>query len=148
MVLVGEVKEPAGNTTLLENVKQTQSLRDGKTVVEIVVDNQMGGGESQDTLRRTGVKAAVVITHVPERPVELALHEPELLGGDLGVSNECTVVRDERLEFAAQIAALNPVHHEPAVAGTGGDAAVGVDVVEVVADIFPGLNEVFIGRTA
>lgn len=52
---------------------------------------------------------------------------------------------DQGLELAAQIAALDPVDHEATVAGTGGDTVVGVNEVEVLVDVFPAFDEVFVG---
>lgn len=52
---------------------------------------------------------------------------------------------DQGLELAAQIAALDPVDHEATIAGTGGDTVVGVNEVEVLVDVFPAFDEVFVG---
>jgi hypothetical protein len=78
----------------------------------------------------------------------LALHEPQLLSRDLGVRDEGAVVADQGLEFPAQRATLDPVDHETAVAGACGDSVVGVDVVEVLVDVFPALDEVVVGGAA
>lgn len=55
---------------------------------------------------------------------------------------------DQGLEFPAQRATLDPIDHEPAVAGACGDAVVGVDVVEVLVDVLPAFDEVVVGGSA
>lgn len=54
----------------------------------------------------------------------------------------------QRLELASQLASLDPVDHEAAVAGAGGDALRGVHVVKVIADVFPGFDEVTVRGAA
>lgn len=76
------------------------------------------------------------------------LDEPQLLGRDLRIRDESAVVADQCLELAAQIAALDPVDHEPAVAGASGDAVFGVHVGEVLVDVLPGFDEVFVGGSS
>lgn len=70
----------------------------------------------------------------------IVLSEPQLLSGHHIIHDERPVVCDYRLELATQRVPLDPVHHVAAEAGTGGDAVIGVDVVEVVADIFPAFD--------
>jgi hypothetical protein len=57
-------------------------------------------------------------------------------------------VADQGLEFPAERATLDPVDHETAVAGACGDAVVGVDVVEVLVDVFPAFDEIVVGGSA
>jgi hypothetical protein len=45
VVLVREVEEAARDTALLEDVEQGESVRHGETVVEVVVDDEVGGVE-------------------------------------------------------------------------------------------------------
>lgn len=71
VVLIREVQQPAGNTTFLENIEQTQTLRFGQTIVLGAVDDQSGSAELQNVLRRRGVPAAVVVSVGPEGTVEL-----------------------------------------------------------------------------
>lgn len=52
---------------------------------------------------------------------------------------------DQCLELTAQWTSLDPVHHESAVAGTGGNTVIRVDEVEVVSGIFPALDKIVIG---
>ena len=148
MILIREVQEPTRHAPLLKDIENRQSLGNRQAVIQVIVDDKMRGGEAQNALRRRRIPASVVLARFPERPVELALHEPQFLRGDLGVCHEGTVVRDERLEFSAQVAALDPVYHESAEAGAGGDSARGVDVVEIVADVFPAFDEVFVRGAA
>lgn len=104
--------------------------------------------KAQDPLGAARVKPAVILPRLPKRPIELALHEPQFLRGDLCVCDECPVVGYEGFEFSAEVAALDPVYHEPAVGGACGDTVFCVDVGEFVADVFPAFDEVFVGCAA
>ena len=145
MILIREVQEAAGDTTLLKNIEKRQAIRNSKTEVQIIVDNQVRRGELQDALDGTGIPAAVVLASAPEGSVEVALDEPQLLSADLGVGDECSVVGYEGLEFAPEGGALDPVYHETSVGGSGGDGAGGVDVGDVVADVLEALDKVLVG---
>lgn len=52
---------------------------------------------------------------------------------------------DQRFELSPQGIPLDPIDHETAVAGTRCDAVVCVDVIEVIPDIFPALDQVVVG---
>lgn len=52
VILIWETQEPAGDTTLLQDIEQRQAFRHRKTVVLVAVDNQLGGIELQNVLRR------------------------------------------------------------------------------------------------
>lgn len=71
MVLIGEVQEPTGHAALLEHIKQGNALGDREPEIVIVVDDEVGGAELEDVLRRRGVVATVVVSVVPEGAVEL-----------------------------------------------------------------------------
>lgn len=57
-------------------------------------------------------------------------------------------MRNQGLELAAERVPLDPVDHEATEARAGGDAVVGIDVGDVVADVFPALDEVDVGGSA
>lgn len=76
------------------------------------------------------------------------LHKPQLLRRNLSIRDKRAVVGYQRFELAAEIAALDPVDHEAAETGPGCDAAAGVNIVEVVADVFPRLDQVVVRGTA
>lgn len=71
VVLVREVEEPTGNTTLLQDIEKSQALGDGETEVEVAVDNKHGGDPFKDLLGSGGIEAFIVVTGFPEGSVEL-----------------------------------------------------------------------------
>lgn len=71
MGLIGEVKETAGNTLLLEDVEETDTLSDGETEVEVVVDDELGGGPLGDELWLRAIPAVIVLASLEEGSVEL-----------------------------------------------------------------------------
>jgi len=74
----------------------------------------------------------------------IMLNEPKLLGRDLCIGNERSIVADQGLEFATQRVTLNPVDHESTITGASSDAAIGINEVKVVADILPTLHQVVV----
>lgn len=70
--------------------------------------------------------------------------EPELLSGDLRISNESSIVADQCLEFTTQRVSLDPIDHEATITGASCHAAVGVNEVEVIADILPALDQIIV----
>lgn len=73
MGLIGEVKETAGNTLLLEDVEETDTLSDGETEVEVVVDDELGGGPLGDELWLRAIPAVIVLASLEEGSIELEL---------------------------------------------------------------------------
>jgi hypothetical protein len=93
-----------------------------------------------------------MVTHVgaviPNGAVVVALDEPQLVrcvGADL---RRFAVVADERFEFAAEVMALNPVHHVTAEGSSGCDGSVSVDVRHVVAEVLEDFDEIGIWGAA
>ena len=74
-------------------------------------------------------------------------HEEELFSGDLCGTDEGSVMGNHGLEFSAQILTLDPVDHEATETGTGSNAVLNVDVIEVVADVFPAFDEILVWST-
>lgn len=101
MILIRKVQKPTRHPPLLEDIKQRQPLGHRQPIIQIIMDNEMRRIKAQDPLGAARVKAAVILPRLPERPIELALHEPQLLRGDLGIRDECPVVCDQRFEFPA-----------------------------------------------
>jgi hypothetical protein len=164
VVLIREVQQPTGNTTFLENVEQTQTLRFGQAIVFGTVDDQGGSAELQNVLRCRGVPTTVVVSVGPEGAVELShvrkslpkhkwkrgethimLSKPELFSGDLGISHKGSIMGDKCLELPSQRVTLDPIHHETSITGTRSDTVVCVDEVKVVSDILPGLDQIIVG---
>lgn len=71
MILIREVQKPTLNTALLEDIKQGNSLGDGKTVIMIAVDDKMRRRELADLFGGGGIKATVVFTGIPDSAHEL-----------------------------------------------------------------------------
>lgn len=69
MVFIWEVQEATRHTTLLEDVEQQQTLRDGETEVQIVMDDEMGSCPVVDVVE--WVEFLVVVAVVPDCTVEL-----------------------------------------------------------------------------
>ncbi|EZF78110.1 hypothetical protein H105_00740 [Trichophyton soudanense CBS 452.61] len=156
MGLIGEVKETAGNTLLLEDVEETDTLSNGETEVEVVVD---------DELWLRAIPAVIVLASLEEGSVELEImvsrgcfsfhgvntyvvfNEEELVSSDLGGSNEGTVMGDEGLELASEVLSLDPVDHETTEGGTGSNTVVSVNVLDVVVDVFPDLDKILVWST-
>lgn len=72
------------------------------------------------------------------------LNEPELFGGDLCIGNEGSIVAHQCLEFTTQRVTLDPVDHEPTITGARCHTAIGINEVEVIADVFPTLDQVVV----
>lgn len=77
----------------------------------------------------------------------VVFNEEELVSSDLGGSNEGTVVGDEGLELASEVMSLDPVDHETTEGGTGSNTVVSVNVLDVVADMFPDLDKILVWST-
>lgn len=168
VVLIWKAQEAARDTPFLKNVEKAESFSLRQAEVVGVVNDQSGGAELQDALRRRRIPATVVLPSVPECAVKLgsivsgwsfvsfqsqekthlALHEPKFFSRDLGIRHKCSIVGDKSLELAAQRTALNPVDHKATVASTGSNAVVGIDKVKVISDVFPSLHKVFVGIAA
>lgn len=160
VVLVGEVEEPAGNATLLEHVEETETFGDSQTEVEVAVDHESGGDNLDDVLGLGGIPHLVVLAGFPECAVKLKLmlvprrklgnevdtyvvvDEEELFSADLACAHPSSVVGDGGLKVATEWCANDPVHHEATERGTGSNAVLDINVVEVVTNILPAENEV------
>jgi hypothetical protein len=107
VALIGEVQETARHAQTLQDIEGLQSLRDQYTVVQVVMDNELGGAE----VRRVddGIPLLVIGAVVPDCAVVVALDEPQLIGRVAGDLVHLAVVADESLELAAKIVALNPL---------------------------------------
>ena len=71
VVLVGEVQQPAGNTTFLKDIEQTEAFSFSEAIILCAMDDQSGSAELQDVLRCRRVPAAIVVTVGPEGAIKL-----------------------------------------------------------------------------
>jgi hypothetical protein len=71
MVFIGEAEQPTRNTSLLQDIEKRQTLRDGKTIVQVAVDNELWSSELLNMLWGRRVEPTIVLSVVPERAVEL-----------------------------------------------------------------------------
>jgi hypothetical protein len=142
VILVGEVEEAAGDAEQLKGVEHGDTLAHGETVVEVVVDDELRGGEVFGVGQ--GVRLGVDLALVPDGAVVLVQHEEELLGAKVRVGGGYTVVADKSLELVAEVVALDPVGHVAAVRGTGFDGVAGVDEGHGVADVVEGVDQILV----
>ena len=142
VVLVREVEEAAGDAEQLQGIEHGNALADGKAVVEVVVDDELRGGEVAGVGQ--GVRLGVDLTLIPDGAIVLVQHEEELLGAKVRVGGGNTVVADEGLELVAEVVALNPVGHVAAVRGAGFDGVAGVDERHGVADVVEGVDQILV----
>jgi hypothetical protein len=70
MVFVRKVQKAARNSPDLERIEYSESLGDGKTVVEVVMNYQLGGQPVCNM--RCRIPAFEVCTVIPEGSVELS----------------------------------------------------------------------------
>ena len=141
VVLIGEVEEPGGNTAGLEDVEQAQAIALGQTVVEGVVDDELGSGPVGNVV--LGVPLAVRVG-VPDAAVVVVADEPEFLRGPCTLGVGDTVVGDEALELVAEVVGLDPVGHVTTVGSTGGDTVLGVYPWHAAVDVVPGVDQVVV----
>jgi hypothetical protein len=146
MALIREVQEATWHTQSLQHIEGLQRLRDNNTVVQIITDHELGRTEVLGVNER--VPFLVVGAVVPDGAVVVALDKPDLIGGVGADLRHLAVMADERLELAAEVVALDPVHHVAAEGGAGGDGTSGVDVWHVVAEMLKDLDEVGVWCTA
>lgn len=71
MVLIREAKQPAWYTSLLQDIEKRQTLRDGKPIIQITMDNELWGSELFNVLWSRWIPPTVVVSVVPERAIEL-----------------------------------------------------------------------------
>lgn len=95
-----------------------------------------------------GVPFLIVGTVVPHGAIVVALDEPDFVGSVRADIGHFAVVADQRFELVAEVVALDPVHHVAAKRGAGGDGAGGVDVGDVVAEVFEDFDEISVGCAA
>lgn len=55
---------------------------------------------------------------------------------------------NESFELATEWLALDPVNHESSIACSEGNAMIGVDIIEILMNIFPSLYKVFVWGSA
>lgn len=89
------------------------------------------------------VKGVIVL----ELNTYVVLNEEELVSSNLGGSNEGTVMGDEGLELPSKFLSLDPVDHETTERSTSSNTVVSVDVLEVVTNVFPDLEEILVWST-
>lgn len=73
MVLIWEVQQPTGDTALLQDIEERQTLRDGQSIIPGAVNNQLWCVHLQNVLRSRWVPATIVIPIAIESAVELKL---------------------------------------------------------------------------
>jgi len=133
MPLIRKMQKPTRHAQALQHIKRLQRLRNNNAIIQIIPDHKLGRAKVLRMHQR--VPEFVVVAVVPDSAVVVALDEPELVGGVGTDLRHLAVVAYERFEFAAQSVALDPVSHEAAEGGAGGDGARGVDVGDVGADV-------------
>ena len=74
MTFIGEMQEARRHTQALQNVERLQSLGLHNTVIEIVMDDELGGAGIGEMGKR--VPEFVVGAVVPDRAVVVALDKP------------------------------------------------------------------------
>ena len=84
MVLVGEVEETRGDTNVLQNIEQSDTIALRETVVESVVDDELRSRPVGDVVE--GVPLVVGL-RLPDGAVVVMADEPQLLScpGSLGL---------------------------------------------------------------
>lgn len=140
MALIREMQEATRHTQRLQHIESLEWLRNDHTVVQVITNNKLGRAEVLSMVER--VPLLVVGAVVPHGAVVVALDEPDLVGGVGADVGHLAVVADEGFEFAAEVVALDPVHHVAAERGAGGDGVLGVNVVDVVAQMLENLDKV------
>lgn len=109
VALVREMQEPRGYAQTLEDVEGLQALCLDNTVVQFVVDDELGCASVAEI--GEGIPAFVVVAVVPDGAVVVVLDEPDLVGGVGADLVDFAVVADECFELAAEGVALDPVDH-------------------------------------
>lgn len=71
MVFIREAEQSAWYTSLLQDVEKRQTLRDGKPIIQITMDNELWGSELFNVLWSGWIPATIVVSVVPERAIEL-----------------------------------------------------------------------------
>lgn len=71
MVFIREAEQSAWYTSLLQDVEKRQTLRDGKPIIQITMDNELWGSELFNVLWSRWIPATIVVSVVPERAIEL-----------------------------------------------------------------------------
>lgn len=108
MILIGKSKKLALHASHLQRVERCQTLRDRKSVIELVVNDQMRrrpiSGEAGGIPFRPGFWL------FPEWAFEFVEGEVELFRGKLATHTKDTVVGYEGFELAAEIMTLDPIH--------------------------------------
>ncbi|KAG9796265.1 hypothetical protein KCU88_g378, partial [Aureobasidium melanogenum] len=130
------------DASLLQDIEQHDPLRHRQPIVKTAVDDEMRCREIAGVV--DGVPAVVVVAVVPEGAVELVLRKPQLLRVVHAQKVGRTIVRDEGFELSSQIVPLDPIGHVPAIRGPSFDSPIGVDVAEILVDVFPHGHQVFV----
>jgi len=146
MPLIRKMQKPTRHAQALQHIKRLQRLRNNNPIIQIIPDHKLRRAEILRMHQR--VPEFVVVAVVPDGAVVVALDEPELVGGVGTDLRYLAVVAYECFEFAAERVALDPVGHEAAEGGAGGDGARGVDVRDVGADVREDFDEVGVGGAA
>lgn len=89
----------------------------------------------------------VVLAVVPDGAVLVLLNEPDFVRGVGAELVELAVVRDDGLEPAAEVVALDPVHTVTTITSTGCNGPVHIDVANVILDVIHQCNPVAIWRS-
>ena len=110
--------------------------------------DQMGRLPVLDTKTRIPLRPLSPVRRRGRRAAQVVEGEVQLFGRELARHAEDAIVRDQRLELAAERMALDPIHHVAAVAGAQADGAAGIDVRHVLLDVFEALDEILVGQAA
>jgi len=92
MVLVRERQEFRIDPLRLQHVERRQSLRNWQSIVQLVVDDEMGSSPLLEMI--CGVPLVVIFWIVPERPIEIMMWEEQLFRRVLIESRKNTIVCD------------------------------------------------------
>lgn len=99
MALIRKVQKATRHAQALQDVEGLQTFRDQHTVVQVVMDDKLGGAEVGRVDDR--IPLLVVGAVIPDRAVIVALDEPQLISRVAGNLVDLAIVADESLELAA-----------------------------------------------
>lgn len=146
MILIREDQEATLDALDLQDVKRSQAFGDWEAVIQLVVDDQVGGCPVVQVPR--GIPLLVLCSVLRQRPVEVMVGEEQLLARILVQRAEDAVVRHQRFEFPPKGVPLDPVDHVPAVRGAERHGVRGIDVRQVSFDVFEAFDDVLVGSAA
>ena len=71
VALIWEVQKTTRDTTLLQDIEETETLCQRETIVFVTVDDQLRRGKLENTLGGRWIPATVIVSIAPECAIEL-----------------------------------------------------------------------------